>query len=329
MSASCLGVILTTIILCAPGQVLAQFVIQRHSLGALHLTLSLDRQSMAFADQLRLTLSLETPPDRVVVWPQLRGALGSFTIRSQRTLGPLATVGHTQQWQQEYTLVAETMEMATIPPLSVAVQAADPTANASPQQLITAAFAIPVTPLLPANASVMAPRDIAPPVVLVRPSLFPGPWKVAGVLACLALGAVAWWWYRRRTARNTHQRPAHVLALEALERLRMQQLLTPQHLDEFYVNLSYILRLYVARRFGLHALEQTSEEFLAAADVTGGVIRTHQPLLSTLLQHCDVVKFARYQPVWDDIQHDVERARTFVTQTAEARVVVPGTGVGS
>jgi hypothetical protein len=92
------------------------------------------------------------------------------------------------------------------------------------------------------------------------------------------------------------QRPAHVLALAALEHVQHQDLMGQERIEEFYVRVSAILRRYVELRFGLRAPEQTTEEFLVSALATGGLIAAHRDLLETFLQHCDLVKFARHRP---------------------------------
>jgi hypothetical protein len=319
-----MAVMLATIVVGVPTYALAQPVVQRHSLGALHLTLSVDRQSMAFADQLHLTLVVEAPPDMVVVWPRVQNVIGALKIRRQLPSGPRPTPAHTQQWQQEYVLEAENAGTFTIPPLAVAVQAADTAGTVPPQLLTTESFLVTVKALLPADADVQAPKDIAPPVLLMLPETFPRLWGVVAGLVCLGCCAAVAWWYRhwRRTSPTAPQ-PAHVLALQALDRLRTQQLSSQQQVDAFYVGLSDIVRHYVGWRFGLHALEQTSEEFLATVRLTGGVLTSHQVLLSTFLQHCDLAKFARYWPAPDAIRQDIERATAFITQTADAQVAVP------
>jgi hypothetical protein len=280
------------------------------------LTLRTDRQSMGMADWLRLTLSVEAPSEMVVVFPRLGGTLGPFTVYKQQPIALLMTTSRTHQWQQEYTLTAERTGTLTIPPLTVAVQAAGAAPTATPQQLTTEALTITVTPQLPDNADVTAPKDIAPPMPLVRPGFPLWLWG-AGGLGGLGLLTGAWWGYRRWcTPGAAPLQPAHVLALEALQRLQQQDLSSRQRLDEFYVRLSGILRCYVGQRFGLRALEQTSEELLAAVRATGGSMATHHGLLHTFLQHCDLVKFAQHWPSPDNIRQDVERATAFVTQTA-------------
>jgi hypothetical protein len=150
-------------------------------------------------------------------------------------------------------------------------------------------------------------------------------WIVGSGLVSAGLLAGVWWWYRQRqraTAVPLQQRPAHLLALAALGRLQRQDLIGQERIEEFYVRVSTILRRYIEWRFGLRAPEQTTEEFLVAALATGGLIVAHRDLLEAFLQHCDLVKFARYRPLPHAMEETFESAKTFVEQTADARVLM-------
>ena len=59
---------------------------------------------------------------------------------------------------------------------------------------------------------------------------------------------------------------------------------------------SSILRAYLEGRFGLRAPEQTTEEFLAAAEAEPAFDREQQRTLRAFLAACDAVKFARARP---------------------------------
>jgi hypothetical protein len=301
----------------------AQPLVQRKKLGAVLLTLSTDRQTMGLADRLRLSLGVETPPEMAVIFPRVDGPLGPFTVRGQRLIDPQKTTAHTRQWLQEYILEAEHLGVLTIPPLTVTVQASGAAPTGAPQQLTTEALAITVVPLLPDDADVTAPKEIAPPVALLRPGVPLWMWGAAGVLGSLGLVVGIWCYQRRRpTHRTIPPQSAHVLALAALEQLWREELIAQQRVDEFHVRLSDIVRRYMAWRFGLCAPTQTTDELLAIVCTSEGCLAVHQDLLGALLWRCDLVKFARHQPTPDATQQAWESARAFVERTADAHVVV-------
>ncbi|MEY3162366.1 MAG: hypothetical protein RIT25_2360 [Planctomycetota bacterium] len=95
--------------------------------------------------------------------------------------------------------------------------------------------------------------------------------------------------------------PPHVLALREIEKVRGMPRASPAQVDAFYVALSRVLRVYVEGRFGLHAPERTTEEFLAEAERHGGIPVEQRAALRRFLQACDLVKFAGAVP--DEAEH--------------------------
>lgn len=295
-------------------------VAQHKSLGAVRLTLTADRQSLGLAETLRLTLAVEAPPEVRLTLPEVTQRLGPFEVVQQRTTGPVSRTPQTQRWQREYVLAVASAGSLTMPALTVHVQEGD-----AAQELTTDPFTITVTTVVPADADSSSLKDIAPPVALIRRGLPSWGWTVAGGLGGIGLLIGGWWWYKRQCrARRAPvlQRPAHALALAALEHLQQQDLIGQQRIDAFYVRLSTILRRYIELRFGLRAPEQTTEEFLASALATGGLLAIHRDLLDAFLQHCDLVKFARHRPAASAMEEAFESAKNFVEHTADVHVVV-------
>jgi hypothetical protein len=278
---------------------------------------------MGLTDTLKLTLTIAAPSEVRLTLPDITTkTLGPFEIVQHRTTGPLSLTPQTQQWQREYSLAVTASGSFTVPPLTVQVQEGDTT-----EPLTTDPLSITVTSLVPADAELSALKDIAPPVALLRHGLPPWVWIVASGLGGMGLLAGGWWWYRRRqraAAVPLVQRPAHVLALTALEHLQRQDLIGQERIEEFYVRISTILRRYVELRFGLRAPEQTTEEFLVSVSAlaTSGLSAAPRALLESFLQHCDLVKFARHRPAPSAMAETFESAKTFVEHTADMHVLV-------
>jgi hypothetical protein len=331
-----IGLLAVAVMLAAAVQGVAQSPnpapTQQKALDGVRMTLEADRQTIGVADRLRLTLSVEAPTDITVTLPEAVHTLGPFRVQSQTPTGPLPSAPQTQQWKQEYILEADAAGELTIPALQVAFRHQDAAEEAASQHLSTDPLTIKVISVLPDDADVTAPQDIAPPVALLRRGLPPWIWIVAAGLAGLGAAVLIGWWYRRRQrfrSAPAPPQPAHVLALQALHRLEQQNLIGQKQIDTFYVQLSAILRRYVEWRFRLRAPEQTTEEFLAATLTSGGLLTTHRDSLRTFLQHCDLVKFARHEPTADDMQHTFDSAKAFVNQTADDQVMVAADAVGA
>src|SRR5262245_28121491 len=155
-------------------------------------------------------------------------------------------------------------------------------------------------------------RDIAEPATL------PMDWRpilIGGGLVALLLAGVGVIYYlgtRRRAAEVAALPKPHEVALAALGRLRARRLLEAGRYEEYYVELSSIVRAYVEGRFGLHAPEMTSEEFLAAMQRDRRLSAEHRALLGEFLTESDLVKFARYLPTVEHGERGYGAARRFV-----------------
>ena len=152
-------------------------------------------------------------------------------------------------------------------------------------------------------------KDIAPPI-----DVFPWPmWMI--VLA--ALGAVAVLtllaWLIARWLRNRPAPPppsARSVALRELEKLRAQlQTLDPY---AFSIAVSDALRRYIGAQFRLHALEQTSPEFLTSIANAAQFSDEDRALLARFLDRCDMIKFARIEATASDSEELLASAIAFV-----------------
>ncbi|MCK6575495.1 hypothetical protein L6V77_30940 [Myxococcota bacterium] len=86
-----------------------------------------------------------------------------------------------------------------------------------------------------------------------------------GLLGTLITVAVSRWLAARRrvVAPWVDPRPAHVIALAALDALQAESLPEQGRMKEFYFRLSEIVRAYLEKRYAFAALEMTSDEIRA------------------------------------------------------------------
>jgi hypothetical protein len=155
------------------------------------------------------------------------------------------------------------------------------------------------------------PRDVPGPAV---PPQTPAAWKwavpagvvIAAMLTALVLG--------RRRKPVTAPTPPEVRALAEIDLLERTALPPAGPADAFHTRLSETVRRYLAERFGLKALEQTTAEFLTAARQVPQ-LNEREPLLRELCDRCDLAKFARAGLSAEDCRHSAGLARTLVEQT--------------
>lgn len=152
-------------------------------------------------------------------------------------------------------------------------------------------------------------RDIAPPV-----DVFPYPtWMVvvAALFAALVLGAAIYAIVRKMRHRPPPIPPSpQAVALRELRALQQRvKHCTPY---EFSIAVSDVLRRYVNAEYQMHAVEQTSPEFLAAIARSVKFSEAERRQLADFLERCDPIKFARIDADSTESERLVESAFRFV-----------------
>jgi len=164
-------------------------------------------------------------------------------------------------------------------------------------------------------------EDIRPPFFYLHSWLWL--WIVLGLIGAFALGVLLWVWLKPH--RLLSPKTAYELALENLEKARL--LLREDNPMPYAVLVSETIRSYLGQRFQAPSTRRTTEEFLRLMEADPATpLAGHRDLLRGFLQSCDLVKFARYQPVLKELEQVQDRAVTFVTATKPASVPVGSNG---
>jgi hypothetical protein len=167
------------------------------------------------------------------------------------------------------------------------------------------------------------PRDITPPRRFpLRFGEISG-WLGLGFVGLAIIVLLVWLFlkYRKRIPFLGGEKPkipAHLLAIKKLEALRNQKLPQNHKVKQYYSGLVDILREYLAGRFGISALEMTSEEIIAAAQEPkkeGLIDDKRFADLRELLSTADLVKFAKYTPDEEYDETAYYNAYYFVEET--------------
>ncbi|MFH1504133.1 MAG: hypothetical protein ABIH08_01915 [Candidatus Omnitrophota bacterium] len=135
------------------------------------------------------------------------------------------------------------------------------------------------------------------------------------LIAAIVFGILYFLKKRKEKIEAIPPKPAHEIALEALEALKRKDYIAKGKIKEFYEELSFIVRYYLENRFSLKAPEMTTEEFLEQAKGADFLTQEQKKLLEEFLSHCDLVKFAKYGPSEDEIKASFESAENLIEQT--------------
>lgn len=90
--------------------------------------------------------------------------------------------------------------------------------------------------------------------------------------------------------------PPHIVALEKLEEIKVQKIWQCGDIKVFYTQVTDVLRVYLEGRFGINAMEMTSDEIMALVKKEPGLNEV-RAALKDLLTLADLVKFAKMIPL--------------------------------
>lgn len=110
-------------------------------------------------------------------------------------------------------------------------------------------------------------------------------------------------------------KPPHIKAREELDNLEQEKLWQRDQHKNYHSRLSEIVRTYIEGRFGLPALEQTTNELLPVIKKSPALKQQDFENLAQLLQLADMVKFAKYTPISTENELSMKNARLFVLNT--------------
>ena len=119
--------------------------------------------------------------------------------------------------------------------------------------------------------------------------------------------------------------PPHVAAIRALEALHNQKLWQNNRHKQYYSGLTDILRTYIAARWGIGAMEMTSDEIIAAMRPVELPDKARMDL-TAILRDGDLVKFAKATPPAEENEADYLKAYYFVEETKLAEESTPTEG---
>ncbi len=110
-------------------------------------------------------------------------------------------------------------------------------------------------------------------------------------------------------------KPAHEVAYKAFERLRSKDLPGQGKVKEFYYELSYILREYIGNRFGIYAVNQTTEEFFTHLLDSNPFDKSAEEILRSFSDLADTVKYSLFKPETKAAAQSFQTAKSFVDST--------------
>jgi hypothetical protein len=276
----------------------------------------INKPTIHIGERVRYTIIVDSDPSVEVTMPTFGERLGAFAIKDFGADGPKTSEGNRVRRTQWYLLDTFLLGGYPIPPARVLYRQA----GGMERYVESPALFLTVEKMLATPEAMKDIRDIQD--VVESPSRFSSAALIlwAGVTGAVVLFLAGWWLWRRgrEKAAEAAVRAAHEIAYEQLDRLQGANLIAAGKVREYHFRLSEIARYYIQNRFKIYAPDMTTEEFLDTVARTRVLQDAHSELVRQFLQHCDLVKFAKYSPQAFEIQEAYLSARRLVDETKAA-----------
>jgi len=276
---------------------------------------SFGSDSAMIGEQLDYTITAETRPGVEVTLPEYTDTITAQIEIIETYPADTVSAGNKKTVSRKYRVTSFAPGWNTIPPQPVSFRAGEFTDTV----YTTANLLTVLTPEVDPESDI---RPIKPPVntPLNFAEIFP--WLLIGVggfLLITLVWALIWIW--RQKTKDPEQfeqapsEPAHVIAFRDLEALKNQKLPENGMVKEYYSRLTEVIRQYMTRQFGIHAMESTTLEILEAFSVQNTGSEELNKKLENLLMLADLVKFAKEDPTPVENTTHMRSAVGFVEQT--------------
>ncbi len=279
--------------------------------------ITVDTNKILIGKPVSVLLRLSQPKTLSVNWPLFTDSMGQLEVLQVMPVDTL-NVEDDNSLVRTQTITVTSFDSGTyiLPEVSFSYRAAssDKLLTASTDPLTIQVFTVPVdtsADIRDIRTVEKAPFDT---MLLI--------WILVAVLAVILI-LTAIWWYRRKKRKSTLDMekvpeqiiPAHVAALEALKNLEEERLWQNGKVKQYYTGLTDILRIYIGQRWGLNALELTSDEILSGSFMVT-LSKEISEDLERLLRLADLVKFAKLLPQSAENESSIQLAVKFVNNTA-------------
>lgn len=283
-----------------------------------HVSARVDSHNVLIGDWIKLHIEAEYPNDVKLNWPQITDSLQKIEI-IERTSPTIERTDKTIKEKIIFTITAFDTGTHIIPSLDFTYKKL----GVQNQLVDTTEFIVSTNPIPIFVHSVgidtaQEIKDIKPPLTV--PITFGEilPYLIGVVFICILLYLI--YFFRKKRKKGifeifeTPKRPAHEIALEALQALESEKLWQRGEVKQYHSKLSDIVRTYIENRYYIKAMESTTGEILGdlhKLNLNGTLTAS----LREMLTIADLVKFAKGQPLPDENQISLNHAYNFVRQT--------------
>ena len=277
--------------------------------GEVKITLETDVEKVSPSEDLILKLVVDAPASLKVVLPDLRSRFSGFSLAEffpQESLTANERTRQSYQWRLVPEPVAPKYRLAPF-----AVEVLDQrVAPPRRQTFVTKTVRFPgegARPVVTGDPEVTLKPEWIPPTAKTVTI-----WVLVAILGLLLLAALVYGLLQISRRVKEYKMSPIERAWAELQRLLSRNLPGKGLYKDFYVELTMVVRRYIERTHGIHAPEQTTQEFLLAAAKHPLFKREVLAQLQTFLESADLVKFAGQEATLAMAEDATQKAKRYI-----------------
>ena len=284
--------------------------------GPVKMTVRFSPKEPRLSDMIDMDLIIEALPDVEIKPPDFGQGVGDFLVRDYTERAGETAAGSGKKIRRfHYQLEPAHAGKHLIRSVSMEFtdKRKDSESKGEPVLLETDPLEINVTselgdktPSLTDLAPMLPPKPLPPKPIWIWLGI------AAGVIVLIVAALILRKRLQKAAVAVEIRRTPEEIAHEALKALLAENLPGKGLHKEFYVRLTGIVRVYIEGTTGLHAPEQTTEEFLRAMRARTIFPAERSVQLANFLEAADMVKYAAMHPGERQLEESIARAQEFV-----------------
>lgn len=299
--------------------------------AAIRVTVSGAPDTLFIGDPMPLQVDIIAPPNGKILVPNFDAILEPFELQAKPDTALIATDTGIEHWRVNLLTTCYVSGDQVLQPIPVKWVSNDgvyaDSAESEPH-IVYVQGVVPASLFAIADSTSQKHHLLAPNRIQRLGYTFIEflPWIIAGLAAIGVFFLIRWFLKRRKkqieeVIVGPPPRPAHEIALEALDELRDRQVYQSGEIKLYYSELTEILRLYIESRYEVAAMESTSFQLLRDID---RYLRDEnlKQVLETILSDADLAKFAKHRPDETTCQKDLQNGYIFINKTKPLRQII-------
>jgi hypothetical protein len=281
--------------------------------------INLEIKEVLIGDPVKVEIIVEGPQGAKFQWPDFKELLPEFSV-SQMDIETMREGKDKVRERGTFTITPYKVGTIDLPPFPIPYkwQGSQGVVETGPEQFAVKSVLKEEEELADIKKPVKIPFEVWP---IMK-------WLLAALIIAGA-GAMLFYWMRKRQQREKiipaedifKGIPPHEWAYAELDRLLGQRLLEKGLYKEFYIAYSEILKRYLEGRYRIDTLERTTREIRENL-MRAKVDRQNSREVLSILEDCDLVKFAKHVPTHERSKKIIQQFYSFIDNTKPQEAVL-------